>query len=588
MSVALERVYSATAEEKLGTRFLVFPQAPHVTGYAKPETIWISTPPHLILPGPQDSRMYVRDPLQAKAAYEFPHLPPYVGDVWPPVQPGPDGHYDHLDPNSREFVSAHIFACLHRVLDIWDGYLGHRIGWHFADVYERLEIIPQIDWFNAHSGFGYMEFGIDDTLVDHPVPFGLNFDVIAHELGHLIMLAEIGVPGPDEPPVGFFGYHESISDIIAMLSFLHFDSAVERLLRGTNGNLLVLNELNRIAEISTDTQFRTASNDRKMSSVTRELHDMSTPFTGAIFDTLIEIYHEKVVQRNLIDLPLPVSYDRLFELDADEIEDIGDRFAEVFDTRQVMFKSALDDARDVLGSAIARSWRNLEPMTLTFGDGGMAIADELVDAGEPHAADILVENLHLAGDYIVYIRSKHYIRRSNVTDITGLLDYLKPSFPYDPGEVILVGYTLEVEGTSNTNQAILKFDLNVLEYIQLTINAQKALNSGKFADPDATLAYPKMPYIALIQAYVFEGNVYKLPKSKLMILDKNAEEIPSPTDVTAEQMPKCWRINKLERAVEVVVDTGLIEQLVLEANLPGKRSPNSYAANFQMANRSSR
>jgi hypothetical protein len=36
------------------------------------------------------------------------------------------------------------------------------------------------------------------------------------------------------------------------------------------------------------------------------------------------------------------------------------------------------------------------------------------------------------------------------------------------------------------------------------------------------------------------------------------------------------------------VETGFIEQLVLESNLPGKRSPNSYAANFQMANRTVR
>jgi hypothetical protein len=178
-----------------------------------------------------------------------------------------------------------------------------------------------------------------------------------------------------------------------MLSFLHFDSAVERLLRGTKGNLLVLNELNRIAEISHDAQFRVASNDRKMSSVTRELHDMSTPFTGAVFDTFIEIYHAKVVERNLIDLPLPLSYDRLFEMDGDEIADIGERFADVFDVRQVMFKSALEEARDVLGTAIAKSWRSLEPMTLTFGGGGMAIADELARAGELHAADILLENL---------------------------------------------------------------------------------------------------------------------------------------------------------------------------------------------------
>ena len=29
----------------LGTRFLLYPQAPYVSGYDKPEPVWISTPP---------------------------------------------------------------------------------------------------------------------------------------------------------------------------------------------------------------------------------------------------------------------------------------------------------------------------------------------------------------------------------------------------------------------------------------------------------------------------------------------------------------------------------------------------------------
>src|SRR5262249_776198 len=46
----------------LGTRFLIYPQAPHVPGYSKPEPVWISTGPTALQPGPADARIYVRDP----------------------------------------------------------------------------------------------------------------------------------------------------------------------------------------------------------------------------------------------------------------------------------------------------------------------------------------------------------------------------------------------------------------------------------------------------------------------------------------------------------------------------------------------
>ena len=52
-----------TAVSGLGTRFLVFPQPPFISGYERPETIWVSTAPDRIGPGPADRRMYVIDPL---------------------------------------------------------------------------------------------------------------------------------------------------------------------------------------------------------------------------------------------------------------------------------------------------------------------------------------------------------------------------------------------------------------------------------------------------------------------------------------------------------------------------------------------
>ena len=40
-------------------------------------------------PGPADRRMYVANPVEPKAPYGYPDLPPYPGPLRPPASPGP-------------------------------------------------------------------------------------------------------------------------------------------------------------------------------------------------------------------------------------------------------------------------------------------------------------------------------------------------------------------------------------------------------------------------------------------------------------------------------------------------------------------
>src|SRR5687768_17920877 len=98
-----------SAVARLGTRFRVFPQPPFIPGYERPETIWVSTPPDRIGPGPADRRMYVIDPLAEKLPYEFPYLPPYAGRLRSPAIAGPDGHFDHIPAGTPEFEAAHVY-----------------------------------------------------------------------------------------------------------------------------------------------------------------------------------------------------------------------------------------------------------------------------------------------------------------------------------------------------------------------------------------------------------------------------------------------------------------------------------------------
>lgn len=378
--------FTEEARERLGTRFWIFPQAPFIAGYEQPDRVWLQLSPDEIAEGPSDEAMYVVDPLFDKLPYGSASLPPFDGARRAPIQPGPDRNYDNLDPRQREFLGAHAYACVHFVLDIWRSYLGRPIRWFFADTFERLEIVPMVQWQNAQAGYGFLELGYSE-VGNEIHPYALNFDTIAHEIGHLISLSELGLPSNLNADSDFFPYTESISDLISLISFLHFDSAIDRLLRRTQGNLLLFNELNRFAETSPETQIRRATNFRQMSQVTREVHDRSLPFTGAIFDAVIELYHRNLVANGCAD-------QRLLDLDIRQLSRaewdwFGELTVEAFRDRPLLFKAALVAARDAVGQALAGSLRILRVEGLLLADAAEAV---IAAAGRGPTADALEAN----------------------------------------------------------------------------------------------------------------------------------------------------------------------------------------------------
>ncbi len=353
-----------TAVSRLGTRFLVFPQPPFIPGYERPETIWVSTPPDRIGPGPADRRMYVVSPLTEKQPYQFPYLPPYAGALQAPATAGPDGHFDTIPIGTPEFEAAHVYACVRRVLDICESYLGREIPWFFEPTYDRLEIVPRLRWDNAQSGYGFLEMG-EDLARGEPQPFALNFDSVAHEIGHLIIFGVMGAPRFD-PPHEYFGYHEAVSDFIALIGLLHFDTAMDLLLRRTRGNLLIANELDRFGELSDEKQVRLFSHSLRMSDVSAEVHDLSKPFAGALFDILIEIYQVLLFERELSDLDPREFRDLRSELSEDDLEQQLSASLSGNEGRHFALKSALEEARDLVGETLVRSWEELDPETLDY------------------------------------------------------------------------------------------------------------------------------------------------------------------------------------------------------------------------------
>jgi hypothetical protein len=358
-----------------GTRFKVFPQPRFLEGFDKPEVVWLSPPAGTVAQGPSDERMIVIDAVRKKP-YDDSSWPPYGGATRPGPAPDAEGHFDYLDEQSHEFGAAHLYAVIRRVLDIWEGYFGRRVQWYFGDLQEKLELIPFVEWNNAHAGYGFLETGYGKAKTGKTHPYCLNFDVLAHEAGHIIVFSEVGIPDNDTLTAEYKAYHESSSDMVAIISLLHFASFIDRLLEVCRGNLCAENELNRIAELSDSEQIRKACHGKRMRDVAdvaipwnrlsqKELHEMGEPMTGAMFDILVEIFQEMLVERSVITRELANMAFRVPD-DPDTAIAVQAGFDAAYRDKTAEFKQALVDARDFVGERLARTWEQTSPHNLTF------------------------------------------------------------------------------------------------------------------------------------------------------------------------------------------------------------------------------
>jgi hypothetical protein len=323
--------------------------------------------------------MYVIEPLGKGAPYgvdftaygsPYLYLPPWRGPIRPPALPDADGHFDHLEVGSPAFEMAHSYGCVRFVLDVWERYFGRPIDWHFSPQHERLEIVLLPEWDNAHVGWGFMEVGAYTSETGEVRPFTLNFDTLAHELGHLIIYSEVGIPPLQDVASEYFGFHEAAADLTALLAVLHFDSVVSRLLEMTRGNLYTFNELNRFAELSDNEQIRIVGNASRLSDFASgwtDEHDLSEPLTGALFDIFVDIFHESLLERGLISPAVEALADRVQYVPQYEPL-IQALFDDAYAADPGGFRQALLDARDDLGRALAQTWQRLHPYGLNYED----------------------------------------------------------------------------------------------------------------------------------------------------------------------------------------------------------------------------
>ena len=375
-----------------GTRFRLFPQPPFLKQYRTPVVVRLSPRAGSVGPGPSDARMHVVKPIGKLRPYgiapgpfgsPFVYLPPWDGAIEPSVLPDVRGNFDHVGIGTPAFDAAHVYGCVRWTLDIWERYFGGPLKWHFARDYHALEILLLPQFNNAHSGYGFLEVGADHSDGTES-SFGLNFDVVAHETGHLFIYSLLGVPDAGTAAAEYQGFHESAADLVAMLAAAHFEPVVDQLFIETSGNLDVLNELNRFAETSDQTQIRLASNLVKMSAFRegwKDEHDLSQPLTGAIFDILCDIYHRLLIERRLIGRALVelVSLEHLYSQNAPQIQK---GFDAAYAAAPAGFRQAFYEAREQLGFYLAETWRRLSPDWFSYATLGRTMLAVDRDLGE--------------------------------------------------------------------------------------------------------------------------------------------------------------------------------------------------------------
>lgn len=263
-----------------------------------------------------------------------------------PARPDAQGNF-LFQPGTREFQQANSLACATRTLRLFEEALGHEIPWAFRG---KLNIHPHYgEGFNAfylRQDHSINFFDGFDPKVNKTVASSESLDVVSHETGHAVLDAL--KPGL----VGWFGseqaaaFHESFGDLATILTALHDESVLARLVEDTGGDLRRPNQVARLAEeVSAginhvhlggtrpeDWAMRDANNDFSYvdpsrlperaapEELSREPHSFGRIFTGACWELMARMTEDNMRQGQDARQAIVTARDSLLNLCAHGVE----------------------------------------------------------------------------------------------------------------------------------------------------------------------------------------------------------------------------------------------------------------------------
>jgi hypothetical protein len=288
------------------------------------------------------------------------------------VRPSARGEFDHLRPGTRHFSAAAAYAAVRCVLEIWEYYLGRRLSLAGTSGQRKLEIIPRVRAIgdNAWSGEWYIELGFAGR--NSRQPYCENLDVIAHEMGHIILKHVLGPTPKGRLEFDRRSHDEAGADLVSLVTVLHFDRVIESVLAKTRGKLFSVNILSQIGEYQMGRSGRRAARllfqNKTMRAVARARRDgdkylYARPMLGAAFDILVEIYEARLVRRGLISEDLA---DRSTHATARGHSAIRREFAAQYKDNPDGFADALREATADFARLLASAWRTARRTRVTF------------------------------------------------------------------------------------------------------------------------------------------------------------------------------------------------------------------------------
>jgi hypothetical protein len=149
---------------------------------------------------------------------------------------------------------------------------------------------------------------------------------------------------------------------------------------------------------------------------------------------------------------------------------------------------------------------------------------------------------------------------------------------YSPDQITLYGVRLNLEAAEKAmnRTANLPFGDNILRLAVVP------------TPQSDTPIHPEKIAIAAVYGYAFEGQCYRNDKPKLLVFRPELPETPAMGCGFEGPGYLMWEVTKKTPIMELTTSTDLAEEIVLNANIPGNRSPNTYGNSFMLAHRGGR
>lgn len=232
------------------------------------------------------------------------------------VKPDADGNYI-FEPGTKEFQQVQSFVSANLPLNMYEKSLGRKIPWAFDGA---LAVHPHagsgFNAFYARQMHSVNYFDGKDTVTGKDIHGSESMEVTSHEVGHAVLDAmKPGLMawwGGVEAPA----FHEAFGDMTGILTALHQDSVLDKVVAETGGDLRKPNCVARLGEemslginhsmlnssMPEDWVMRDANNKLKyqdpktlpakahtMDDLVAEPHSFSRIYSGAFWDVVCAV-----------------------------------------------------------------------------------------------------------------------------------------------------------------------------------------------------------------------------------------------------------------------------------------------------------